>query len=57
MTVLEDQILAGSLMWVFGIFACIIPAVFITLKLLSPREIQVNSSGLASPPGLPTQMR
>jgi putative membrane protein len=57
MTVLEDQILAGSLMWVFGIFACIIPAVFITLKLLSPREIQVNSSGLRSPPGLPTQMR
>ncbi len=36
-TPLTDQVLAGSLMWVFGIFVCLIPAVFITLKLLSPR--------------------
>ena len=36
-TPLADQILAGSLMWVFGVFVCIIPSVLITLKLLSPR--------------------
>jgi putative membrane protein len=36
MTSLQDQIFAGSLMWVVGSFACLIPAVFITVKLLSP---------------------
>jgi putative membrane protein len=36
-TPLDDQIFAGSLMWVFGVFVCSIPAVFITLNLLSPR--------------------
>jgi putative membrane protein len=41
---LEDQIFAGSLMWVFGFFVCIIPAVFITLKLLSPRVAQPSAS-------------
>jgi putative membrane protein len=33
---LSDQILAGSLMWVLGTFVCLFPAMFITLKLLSP---------------------
>jgi cytochrome c oxidase assembly factor CtaG len=32
---LTDQILAGSLMWVLGIFVCLIPAVAITFELLS----------------------
>jgi putative membrane protein len=36
-TPLTDQILAGALMWVFGLFVCIVPAVVITLRLLSPR--------------------
>jgi putative membrane protein len=36
-TPLQDQIFAGSLMWVFGLFVCFLPAVFITVKLLSPR--------------------
>jgi putative membrane protein len=36
-TPLTDQILAGALMWVFGLFVCIVPAVIITLQLLSPR--------------------
>jgi cytochrome c oxidase assembly factor CtaG len=35
-TSLQDQIFAGSLMWVVGSFACLIPAVFITVELLSP---------------------
>jgi putative membrane protein len=43
-TPLTDQILAGSLMWVFGIFVCLIPAVFITLKLLSPHSIATPRS-------------
>jgi putative membrane protein len=35
-TPLADQILAGALMWVLGTFVCFIPAVMITLHLLSP---------------------
>jgi putative membrane protein len=38
-TPLQDQVFAGALMWVFGLFVCMVPAVFITLKLLSPRVI------------------
>jgi uncharacterized membrane protein YdcZ (DUF606 family) len=45
---LQDQVLAGALMGVFGLFVCMVPAVFITLKLLSPRVIQPTSS--ISPP-------
>jgi putative membrane protein len=37
MTALQDQIFAGALMWIVGFFVCIIPAVIITVKLLSPR--------------------
>ncbi len=44
---LQDQIFAGALMWVFGLFVGMVPAVFITLKLLSPRVIQPTS---ISPP-------
>lgn len=40
MTALQDQIFAGALMWVFGFFVCFIPAVVITVKLLSPRVVQ-----------------
>lgn len=36
-TALTDQILAGTLMWVFGVFVCLLPAVAITLSILSPR--------------------
>jgi hypothetical protein len=39
-TPLQDQILAGSLMWVLGSFFCFIPAVAITVKLLSPQLVQ-----------------
>jgi putative membrane protein len=47
MTPLTDQILAGSLMWVFGIFVCIIPAMVITFRLLSPQ--------VAAPGGHPSE--
>jgi putative membrane protein len=43
LTPLDEQIFAGSLMWVFGIFVCLIPAVFITLNLLSPRVAHLPS--------------
>ena len=47
-TPLQDQVFAGALMWVFGLFVCMVPVIFITLKLLSPRVIQPTSS--ISPP-------
>jgi cytochrome c oxidase assembly factor CtaG len=49
-TPLQDQVFAGALMWVFGLFVCMVPAVFITLKLLSPHAIEPASSGISSPP-------
>lgn len=36
LTPLEDQIFAGALMWVMGFLVCVLPAVKITLQLLSP---------------------
>jgi putative membrane protein len=45
---LEDQIFAGALMWVVGFFVCIVPAVIITVKLLSPG---------VSPPTVPALVR
>jgi hypothetical protein len=32
---LEDQVFAGALMWVFGTFIYTVPAVMITVRLLS----------------------
>jgi len=41
---LDDQALAGALMWVFGSFVYLIPAVAITLQMLSPhRAYRPNS--------------
>ena len=37
-TPLTDQILAGALMWVSGIFFFVVPAVFVTLRLLSREQ-------------------
>ena len=33
---LDDQAFAGALMWVFGTFVYLIPAVAITIQILSP---------------------
>ena len=44
LTPLEDQIFAGSLMWVFGLFALLVPAVFITFHLLSPLDPATRNS-------------
>jgi putative membrane protein len=43
-TALTDQIIAGALMWVFGTFVCLIPAVAITVKLLSPQGVPSRGS-------------
>jgi len=40
---LSDQVFAGSLMWVLGMFVCFVPAVFITVKLLSPQSLPASS--------------
>jgi len=40
LTPAQDQVFAGSLMWVFGFFVCFVPATFITVRLLSPRTVQ-----------------
>ncbi len=37
---LDDQIIAGSLMWVFGLLVLLLPAVFLTFDLLSPHLFQ-----------------
>jgi putative membrane protein len=39
---LDDQALAGALMWVFGTFLYILPAVVITLQILSPAVRQTD---------------
>ena len=36
---LEDQVIAGALMWVFGTFVYTVPAVVITIQLLSPQDV------------------
>jgi putative membrane protein len=48
-TPLSDQIIAGSLMWVLGMFVCLIPAGFITLELLSPHAPSPGSILRGSP--------
>jgi hypothetical protein len=37
MTPLNDQVFAGALMWLFGTFVYLLPAVILTVKLLAPR--------------------
>ncbi len=41
---LQDQILAGALMWVVGLLACLFPAVFLTVRLLSPRVANASDA-------------
>jgi putative membrane protein len=48
-TPLEDQIFAGSLMWVFGLFVLLLPGVFITFHLLSPLDPAYQSHHYVKP--------
>jgi putative membrane protein len=40
--VLEDQVLGAVLMWVLGSFAYLVPAMIITVRLLSPRRARMH---------------
>src|SRR5277367_262159 len=50
---LDDQALAGAVMWVFGSFVYLIPAVVITLQMLSP-EGSCRPSAYDPSPASPT---
>jgi putative membrane protein len=39
--VLEDQVLGAVLMWVLGSFAYLVPAMIITVRLLSPQRHRI----------------
>jgi putative membrane protein len=48
MSVLQDQQWAGTLMWVWVTFAYLVPAVFVTLQILSPRASAVGVGPITS---------
>jgi cytochrome c oxidase assembly factor CtaG len=54
---LEDQQCAGALMWVWVTFAYLIPAVVITLQMLSPSTMQSQGSIQAVPHGVAGRSR
>jgi putative membrane protein len=54
---LEDQESAGALMWVWVTFAYLIPAVAITVQLLSPSNTQSQRPIQAAPHGVAGQSR
>jgi cytochrome c oxidase assembly factor CtaG/polyferredoxin len=46
MTPLEDQAAAGSIMWIFGAVAILIPVAILTIQVLSSKRIAVRPSAL-----------
>jgi cytochrome c oxidase assembly factor CtaG len=40
--VLEDQVLGAVIMWVLGSFAFLVPAMVLTVRLLSPNSMRSN---------------
>jgi len=52
---LEDQVIAGALMWVLGTVVYLIPAILITIQLLSPSEPGDQSYNCVTPRGMGTQ--
>lgn len=44
LSALHDQERAGALMWVWVTFVYLIPAVFITLQILSPSDCMANAA-------------
>jgi cytochrome c oxidase assembly factor CtaG len=48
LTPLQDQVAAGSEMWVLNSTVFLIPAVVITLRLLSPRHLQAKPREVAA---------
>jgi putative membrane protein len=52
---LEDQVIAGALMWIIGTVVYLIPAILITIQLLSPSEPGHPSHNGVMPPGIGAQ--
>jgi cytochrome c oxidase assembly factor CtaG len=52
---LEDQVIAGALMWVVGTIVYLIPAVLITVQLLSPSDPRQQSRNQVAPSGYRAQ--
>ncbi len=50
LTALEDQALAGALMWVPGSLAFLVPAAAVAWRLLAPRERLASGAEAAAPP-------
>jgi putative membrane protein len=48
LSALNDQIAAGAFMWVIGSTVFLIPAMLITVQLLSPRRARMMSQGMAT---------
>lgn len=48
MTPVDDQVFAGALMWVFGTFVYLVPAVIITVRLLSPETWGTDETRLSA---------
>ncbi|MGC2298601.1 MAG: cytochrome c oxidase assembly protein [Acidobacteriaceae bacterium] len=48
LSALNDQIAAGAFMWVMGSMVFLIPAMLITVQLLSPRRARVMAQGMAT---------
>jgi hypothetical protein len=48
LSALNDQVAAGAFMWVMGSTVFLIPAMGITLALLSPRRGQVRAPGMVA---------
>jgi putative membrane protein len=55
MSALEDQECAGALMWVWVTFAYLIPAVVITMQVLSPSNTQSQEAAQAARHGVASQ--
>ena len=45
LTAMQDQIAAGAVMWVFNSVVFLVPAVLLTIKLLSPRSLVRRPAG------------
>ena len=48
LTALNDQIAAGAFMWVMGSTVFLIPAIVITMQLLSPRRARLRTQGMVA---------
>ncbi|MGB9029562.1 MAG: cytochrome c oxidase assembly protein [Acidobacteriaceae bacterium] len=48
LSALNDQIAAGAFMWVMGSTVFLVPAILITMQMLSPRRTRLRSQGMVA---------